>query len=580
MGVVSGLDAFPDCPKVCGEAGASCCEPVATEETLTGDGAVQAGVAACARALLAAEDASFEDIAVVVRESARRLTASAVALVGRHDPGTGTLKAPAPADAGWPESSPESPPEPGPAAGDGEAAAATVALRLSGGPLGRVVSNRYPLVVNGGTGAPAPFDRMLVAPALDGETLAGVVAVAGAKHDYSDRDLEVIRELAGLYALALRRRRRDAERERLAQAVEQAPVSMVLTDPTGAVRYVNPAFSRATGFDRDEVMGRNPRVLKSGYTAPTEYQRLWATLAAGQVWRGEFHNKRKNNELFWEAAVIGPLRDRHGAVTGFVAIKEDITERKTLELDLLTAKEAAEDASQAKSTFLAHVSHELRTPLNAIIGFAEIMDRQLFGPVGDSHYRDYARYIGDSGRHLLALINDILDLSKVEAGRMDMIEDAVDMVAAMDTACTLLRARAESGRVLLSATWNGPAPLLRADARMIRQILLNIISNAVKFTPPEGRVTVTGRRDADGAPVIEVADTGPGMTETELSVALAPFGQLRTLTPPAESGSGLGLPLAKSLTELHGGSLTLSSRPHAGTTVTIRFPADRVVVGP
>jgi PAS domain S-box-containing protein len=572
MGVVSGLDAFPDRSGLCGGVVVSCREQEAAEhQDAARDGAIQGGLAACARALLAADTAGPEDIAALVLESAGRLTASGTALVGRFDPDNGTLVALATAGAHWPESLS------GTGAGSGDDEGPTTMIR-PGGVIGRVVSERRSLVINkDDTDLPPPFNRILASPALDGEVLTGVICVAGAHHDYSSRDLGAIRQLADLYALALRRCLRDAERIRLSEAVEQAPVSVVLTDPSGTVRYVNPAFSRATGFTRDEALGQNPRLLKSGYTAPAEYQRLWATLAAGQVWRGEFHNKRKNNELFWEAAAVGPIRDQHGVLTGFVAIKDDITRRKAMEIDLLMAKEAAEDASQAKSTFLAHVSHELRTPLNAIIGFAEIMDRQLFGPVGDSHYRDYARYIGDSGRHLLALINDILDLSKVEAGRMDMVEEAVDMVAAMDTACTLLRTRAETGRVLLTANWIGPAPRLRADARMIRQILLNIVSNAVKFTPPDGRVTVTGQREADGNLVIIIADTGPGMSEIDLSVALAPFGQLRTLAPPAEGGSGLGLPLAKSLTELHGGSLTLASRPQAGTTVTIRFPADRVV---
>lgn len=551
MGVVSGLDAFPDRLNLCGDTVVSCRESRAVERELASDGANQAELLSCARTLLAADTASPDEIAMVVLESARRLAAGSVAVVGQCAPGTVTLVAPV--------------------------LTGTTGLGPLSPQIARSLAERRSLVIND-PNIPPPFDHLMVVPALEDGIPAGIVCVAGAHRDFTNRDEATIRLLAELYALALRRRTREADRAALALAVEQAPASIVLTDPTGALRYVNPAFSQATGYSREEALGQNPRVLKSGYTSPAEYQRLWSTLTAGQVWRGDFHNKRKNNELFWEAATIGPIRDHHGTVTGYVAIKDDITRRKTLEIDLLTAKEAAEDASQAKSTFLAHVSHELRTPLNAIIGFAEIMDRQLFGPVGDSHYRDYARYIGDSGRHLLALINDILDLSKVEAGRMDIVEEAVDMIAAMESACTLLRTRAEVGRVHLSANWAGPTARLRADARMIRQILLNIISNAVKFTPPEGRVTITGRFDTAGGLIIEVADTGPGMTETDLSVALAPFGQLRTVAPPTENGSGLGLPLAKSLTELHGGSLTLASQPLAGTTVTLRFPPGRVLV--
>ena len=346
------------------------------------------------------------------------------------------------------------------------------------------------------------------------------------------------------------------------------------TDPHGIITDVNKQMEALTGCTRDELIGAP---FKDCFTDPARAEAgIKRVLVEKSVTDYELTARARDGKQTVVSYNATTFYDRNRKLQGVFAAARDVTERKRFELELQLAKAAAESASRTKSDFLASMSHEIRTPMNAIMGIADLLAKTELNEEQDRFVQIFRR----SGDNLLNLINDILDLSKVEAGRMDMIEDAVDMVAAMDTACTLLRARAESGRVLLSATWNGPAPLLRADARMIRQILLNIISNAVKFTPPEGRVTVTGRRDADGAPVIEVADTGPGMTETELSVALAPFGQLRTLTPPAESGSGLGLPLAKSLTELHGGSLTLSSRPHAGTTVTIRFPADRVVVGP
>ncbi|MEI7608026.1 MAG: PAS domain S-box protein [Rhodospirillaceae bacterium] len=415
----------------------------------------------------------------------------------------------------------------------------------------------------------------------DGAVVTGLLSARMVEIGRVPHVLTSVREIGALVAAKRKAppaSAAEAERRLLVRAVEQAPVTVVLTDAEGVITWVNDAFCRSSGYSRAEAIGVNPRVLKSGYTAPGEYERLWATLATGHVWRGEFHNRRKSGELHWEAAAIAPVRDETGAVTHFLAVKDDITARKAMEGDLLNAKEAAESASRAKSTFLAHVSHELRTPLNAIIGFAEIMDRQLFGSIGDSHYRDYARYIGDSGRHLLALINDILDLSKVEAGRMDMTWETVDIAGAVDTTRTLLRGRAEAGRVLLIADWAGmPPPALNADGRMVRQILLNIVSNAVKFTPPDGRVTISGRRESDGGFALLVADTGKGMDEGDLIVALTPFGQSHSPFLCKDRGSGLGLPLAKSLAELHGGSLTIASAPRSGTTVTVRFPPERVL---
>jgi PAS domain S-box-containing protein len=420
------------------------------------------------------------------------------------------------------------------------------------------------------------------APALQGETRLGLLAFAIDDPDPGEAELALIGQLADLYAAGLARLEAGSQTRLLALAMEQSPVSMVVTGLDGTIRYVNPTFCRVSGYRRDEAIGQNPRVLKSGYTSSAEYQRMWAAICGGRTWRGDFHNKRRSGELYWEHASIGPLRDETGRITHFLAVKDDITRRKAAEIELLAAKEAAETANRAKSTFLAHVSHELRTPLNAIIGFAEIMDRQLFGPVGDSHYRDYARYIGDSGRHLLALINDILDLAKVEAGRMDLEEVEVEVAEEIEQACALLRPRAEAGRVLLDIEPPLAAglPRLRADARMVRQMLLNLLSNSIKFTPAEGRVTVSAAGDSGGWLRITVADTGPGMDEDDIQVALAPFGQVRTPFHRREPGVGLGLPLTKALAELHEGALELESRPGEGTLATVRFPPQRVLAAP
>lgn len=573
MGVVPGPDAFSKAS----QAGANTAPngpPDLPAPDMARDCAIQGELAACASALLGLDlaEAGPEAIAGLIEAGARRLTASLHALVGWLDPAAGGLALPASARTGWPED-PDPELDPDLNLGALEDHDSGLVVRRPGGAIGRALSRGQPLIL----------DRILAVPVLSAGIPVGVIGLTGADCPYTEADGAAVAPLARLYALALGRMRADAERALLARAVEQAPLGIVITDRAGAIRYVNPAFTEASGFSRDEVLGRNPRLLKSGYTQASEYQRLWETLARGQVWHGEFHNRRKNQTLHWEAAAVAPIRDRRGDVSAFAAFKDDITARKSTEIDLLAAKEAAEDASRAKSTFLAHVSHELRTPLNTIIGFAEIMDRQLFGPVGDSHYRDYARYIGDSGRHLLALINDVLDLSKVGAGQADMAEEAVDLAAAVAATCAQMRGRAEAGRVRMNADWTAPPPpRLRADARMVRQILLNIVSNAVKFTPPEGHVTLLGRRDPDGGVVIEIGDTGPGIGKDVLSVAMTAFGRLATtpgLPSPSSSPprSGRGLPLAKSLTELHGGSLSVTSAPETGTLVTIRFPAERVL---
>ena len=246
--------------------------------------------------------------------------------------------------------------------------------------------------------------------------------------------------------------------------------------------------------------------------------------------------------------------------------------------ELRAAQRLAEAQNEAKSSFLTMISHELRTPLTSVIGFSEILEQETFGPLGDPRYREYAHDIRHSGSLLLDLINDLLDLSKAEAGKLELAEDMVDLRAPVESALRLVRERAQSQGLALSATLP-PAPVrLRADERLLRQVLLNLLSNALKFTPAGGGVTVTAALAADGGVAITVTDTGIGMSADEVPLALETFRQLEPSLTSRYKGSGLGLPLARTLAELHGGSLTLASAPGVGTTAVLRLPASRVVM--
>jgi len=238
--------------------------------------------------------------------------------------------------------------------------------------------------------------------------------------------------------------------------------------------------------------------------------------------------------------------------------------------------EGSESASRAKSEFIANMSHELRTPLNAIIGFAEVMRAAPYGPL-EAHYSDYVQDIESSGRHLLALINDILDLSKIEAGRMDLREEAVDLADLADGCISLLRPRAEQGGLQLVSRLPDSLPEFWLDPLKTRQILLNLLSNAVKFTPAGGRVSIEAVPAADGDWIVTVADTGIGMSAGQIAVAVQPFGQIDNRLSRAHAGTGLGLPLARRLVELHGGTLDLQSAAGQGTQVHIRLPAARLL---
>jgi signal transduction histidine kinase len=259
-----------------------------------------------------------------------------------------------------------------------------------------------------------------------------------------------------------------------------------------------------------------------------------------------------------------------------ILIARDVTRRVDAEKALLHAKHVAEHSSRSKTEFLHNMSHELRTPLNAIIGFSEVMQRETFGPIG-AQYVGYAKDIHDSGRHLLSVISDILDVAKIESGRFDLTEEHVALADIFDSAIRLVRERAARTGVTLLAPVAQDLPTVRVDGRVLKQVLLNLVDNATKFTASGGHVVVTAAMVASGSLDITVKDNGIGIPADRIEGVMQPFGQVDSSLSRKYGGTGLGLPLAKRFMEMHGGSLMLRSEFGVGTTVTARLPAERVI---
>ena len=289
-----------------------------------------------------------------------------------------------------------------------------------------------------------------------------------------------------------------------------------------------------------------------------------------------FRFESEDGDVRWWALSGKPVLDEAGAFLCYRGTGREITTEITNAEILVAAKEAAELANRSKSQFLASISHELRTPLNAIIGFSELMEREVLGPLGRSEYRDYVGDIGDSGRHLLDLINDILDISKIESGATTIVEDILEIRQVITSSIAMVKGRAREGGVELTVEMPDDLPLLRADPRKLKQVLVNLLANSVKFTPAGGQVTTGTRRQPDGALRIWVADTGIGMAPEDIPKALTAFQQIDSDLNRKFEGTGLGLPLAKAMIELHDGSLSIESAVGHGTVVTIVLPAGRL----
>jgi PAS domain S-box-containing protein len=258
------------------------------------------------------------------------------------------------------------------------------------------------------------------------------------------------------------------------------------------------------------------------------------------------------------------------------AIFRDMTFWKKTEGELINAKRQAEKASSAKSDFLAKISHEIRTPLNAIIGFSEVMMQERFGQIGNERYRQYLKDIHTSGGHLVSLLNDLLDLSKIEAGKLELNFSSVDLNELTEQSVALMQPQANRERIIIRTSLGPTLPAVTADARSVRQILFNLLSNSIKFTGVGGQVIVSTARSDDGEVVLRVRDTGVGMSEQDIAVAMEPFRQLATSARWGSGGTGLGLPLTKALAEANRASFKIRSAVNTGTLVEVAFPGGRV----
>ncbi len=367
--------------------------------------------------------------------------------------------------------------------------------------------------------------------------------------------------IAGSLIDVTKRKQAEDELKKLSVAITQSPAVVLITDPEGNIEYVNPAFSMLTGYSIEEVKGKNPSILQSGMMPQDVYKNLWDTILSGDIWLGEMHNRKKNGNHYWTQAVVSPIRDEQGKITNFVAVNEDISEKKILWNDLVKAKEKAEESDRLKSAFLANISHEIRTPMNGILGFSELLkDANLSG----EEQQEYLDLIRQSGERMLNLINDLIDISRIDAKEIALHISRIPLNKLIYDLYAFFKPAAEKKGLRLNYSYGLPdsESIMETDAKKLEQVLTNLVHNALKFTD-QGGINI-GYEKKDGMLEFFVSDSGIGISQEMKESVFDRFRQVNSSLSRIHEGAGLGLSISKGFVELLGGEIWVESMDAGG----------------
>jgi PAS domain S-box-containing protein len=373
-------------------------------------------------------------------------------------------------------------------------------------------------------------------------------------------------------------------------ALEAAANAILITDPTGLIQWVNPAFTQLTGYTVHDTIGKTPDILKSGQHPASFFSQLWRTILAGQVWQGQIINRHKDGRIYITEQTITPLLSAQGDIGNFIGIIQDITHRTAIEtelnkerltlaqrvnertIELRAANAKLSHALKTKDEFMASMSHELRTPLNAILGMSEVLKEEIYGPLNEKQLKS-VEIVEESGRHLLALINDVLDVSKIEADKLELKLSTVWVEEVCQASLRFVQQTAKKKLLTITENYHQANVNFLADERRIKQILVNLLSNAVKFTPMGGKIGLEVVAD-NAAQQLDfiVWDSGIGIAPEDMDKLFAPFVQLDSRLSREYEGSGLGLTLAQLLAQLHGGRVRAESQVGQGSRFTVSLP--------
>jgi len=361
------------------------------------------------------------------------------------------------------------------------------------------------------------------------------------------------------------------ERELASILYKNSNQAMFVTDSDLNIMNVNAAFTNITGYTEEDVIGKNPRLLASGQHTIEFYEEMWKSITENGEWRGEIWNKRKNGVIFPEILTIKRIKSDDHQSEFYCALFSDNSEQYFNYKAVENAKRKAEEANLVKSTFLATMSHELRTPLNAILGLSETIMLHTFGPVGSEKYEEYLKDIFVSGHYLLDLINDILDISAIEAQKRTLEIESFDINTEIIESTNIWDVLAAKSNISIEVVADKTLPKINADLRSVKQIIYNIVSNAIKFSKPNGNIFIRTKNEK-GVLKLSVEDQGIGIAEKSLKKIFEPFYREQTAVKTAYPGTGLGLSIVKTLVEAHDGEINITSTLGKGTLVEVTLP--------
>lgn len=423
------------------------------------------------------------------------------------------------------------------------------------------------------------MQSLLYVPLFALKKVVGVVILGtiDRKFDFSEREIALCRTLSNIASLSLGNLIMIDQLRLRNMAVEQSPVSILITDPYGSIEYVNRTFTVLTGYSSGEVIGKYPSVLKSGYHTTEFYKEMWDTIQSGRSWSGEMKNKNKKGEFYWESVVISPMKDDKGEITHFIGIKEDITDRKAMLENLILAKEKAEESDKLKTAFLHNISHEIRTPLNAIVGFSSFFgDTDLQA----EKRKEYADIIMQSNNQLLMIIDGIMKISHIEAGQVDLTEVETDIADLIMQIYSKFTAEASRKNIDLRININLESNELKilTDKVKLNHVISELLNNAIKFTQ-SGYVEL-GCLQIDRFLKFYVEDNGIGIPEAEHERIFERFYQADKSKSRIYGGTGLGLSISDAYVKLLGGKFNLKSAPGKGSDFSFTIPFREVISNP